>query len=769
VPVVRLPAVSLLASLPHGRSLPDALWWARHRALLRLLGGHVLLLPAWALVNGHDLGHAVNASVALAVVCLVAARTARRSLASASVALGLVVASALVVHLGGGHTFLHFHVFVVVAALALYQDWLPFCLALSFVLVEHAVLGVWETHEVYSDPWSRQHPVAAAALHAGYVLVAATANVVTWGWSQREREAAEQRADVEARRVHDSERRLAELIDNAPAMVFVKDLEGRLVRVNPTFAAMHGKTPADLLGKTSGELFGYPAVDGLLDSDVDALQGAGVIESEREIRFPTGTRTMHVTKFPLLDADGRPYAIAGICTDTTRRAAAERDLMHQSRHDALTGLPNRTALHERLAEALAHEGLVGVLFIDLDGFKEVNDSLGHDAGDALLEAVAARLRGGCREGELLARLGGDEFVVCLSRLHHVSEAESAAGRMLAALEEPMVLEGRLVEVSGSCGVAVGRSADGATPGLLLRDADTALYEAKSAGRARLVTFEPALRERDERRRRLQVDLAEALRTGAGLSLVYQPIADASTGELVLAEALLRWQHPVDGALSPGDFLGLAADRGLLPDLDRWVVGRACAQAAEWQRAGLTLAVSVNVTPGSVEDGAVVTWVRHACSATGVDPGRLVIELTETAVVERPQETSAALAALRTMGVRIALDDFGTGYSSMSHLRDLPVDIVKIDRSFTAGTVRSAREAAIVEATTRLAVALGATTIAEGVETAGEQAAVVAAGCAMLQGWHIARPLEPAALAVLMAGGLPVPRTALVSVKREQSA
>ncbi|MDP3711663.1 MAG: bifunctional diguanylate cyclase/phosphodiesterase [Mycobacteriales bacterium] len=412
---------------------------------------------------------------------------------------------------------------------------------------------------------------------------------------------------------------------------------------------------------------------------------------------------------------------------------------------------------------------MGVLFVDLDGFKEVNDSLGHDAGDALLEAVSARLRGVCRAGELLTRLGGDEFVVCLSRLREVGEAERAAARLLAALEEPVAIPGRVVEVSGSCGVAVGSSADGATPGLLLRDADTALYEAKASGRARVVTFEPALRARDERRRRLQADLAEALRTGSGLALVYQPIADATTGELVLAEALLRWQHPVDGALAPGDFLGLAADRGLLPDLDRWVVGRACAQAAEWQRAGLSLAVSVNVTPGSVEDGAVVAWVRDACSATGLDPGRLVIELTETAVVERPQETSVALAALRAMGVRIALDDFGTGYSSMSHLRDLPVDIVKIDRSFTAGTVRSAREAAIVEATTRLALALGATTIAEGVETAAEQAAVIAAGCVMLQGWHIARPLEPAALTLLLAGGLPAPRPALVSVTKERSA
>lgn len=343
VPVVRPTVDALLSSLPHGRSLPDALWWGRHRALLRLLVGHALLLPAWALLNGHDLDHAVSAGVGLAVLCVVAARTAHRTLASGAVALGLVLAAALVVHVGGGHSFLHFHFFVVVAALALYQDWVPFGLALGVVLVEHGVMGVWASDDVYSDPWSREHPLAATAAHASYVLLAALASVVTWGWSQRDREAAERRVEIEARRVRDSERRLAELIDNAPAMVFVKDLDGRFVRVNPTFAAMHGKTPADLLGKTAGEVFGYPAVVGLVDSDLAALQGGGVVESESEIRFPTGTRTMHVTKFPLLDADGRPYAVAGICTDTTRRAAAERDLLHQSRHDALTGLPNRTA------------------------------------------------------------------------------------------------------------------------------------------------------------------------------------------------------------------------------------------------------------------------------------------------------------------------------------------------------------------------------------------------------------------------------------------
>ncbi len=751
--------------LPQGRALSEGQWRSRHRALLYLLLAHAPVLPGWALVNDHPALHGLHGSIALLALSLVAAVARSRAMAAGSVAFGLVLASALVVHLGGGHTFLHFHFFVIVAALALYQDWVPFLLALGFVVLEHGVIGVVAPHEVYSDAWSQAHPLAAAGVHGAYVLAAAAANVVSWGWSQRERMEADGRIQVEAGRVRDSERRLAELIDNAPTIVFVKDLQGRLLRVNPRFAEFYGKRADDLIGKTAGELFDRPELTGLLEADQEALRIGGVVETEHDVDFETGSRTMHIARFPLLDEAGEPYAVAGIGTDMTRRAAAEADLLHQSRHDSLTGLPNRTLLYERLDQALATDSLVGVLFLDLDGFKEVNDSFGHDAGDALLQAVAARLQGVCRDGEVLTRLGGDEFVVCLPHLVDVAAAEDTARRVLEALSEPVELPERVIEIRGSCGVAVGRGPDGATSMLLLRDADTALYEAKAAGRNRAVTFVPALRERDERRRRLQGDLAEALRDGTGLTLHYQPIFDAGSGRIVLAEALIRWQHPTDGMLPPAEFLGHAADCGLLPALDRWVVAKACAQAAEWQRAGFDVSVSVNVTPASVGDGSIVEWVRGACAQTGLAPTRLVIELTETAVVEHPAATSAALTQLRAMGVRVALDDFGTGFSSLSLLRDLPVDIVKIDRSFIAGTVRSGRDAAIVEATVQLAGALGATTIAEGVEEEAEMRAVIASGCEMVQGYFLSRPVEPDAVTLLLMGGMPAQRTAATAEGR----
>jgi diguanylate cyclase (GGDEF)-like protein len=436
--------------------------------------------------------------------------------------------------------------------------------------------------------------------------------------------------------------------------------------------------------------------------------------------------------------------------DVTLARRSEAELAHRATHDALTGLPNRDLLLTRIGEGLAADVPVAVVFLDLDGFKDVNDSLGHDAGDRLLHTVAHRLDAVRRPGDTLARLGGDEFVLCCPDCGDAEQVRSVAARMLAALDTPLSLGDRVVEVGGSIGIAVGRARDDVTPMLLLRDADTALYAAKEQGRSRAVLFTPALRERDERRRRLQADLAAVLRSGTGLCLEYQPVADAATGRLVTCEALVRWDHPSDGRLMPDDFLPLAADKGLLPLLDRWVLDEACRAAAQWPDQGGPPAVAVNISPQTIADECVVEWVRDACARSGLAPQHLLVELTETAVIARPAETSRVLAGLRAMGVRVALDDFGTGYSSLSHLRDLPVDVVKIDRSFTGGTSRSGRDAAIVHSIADLATALGATLVAEGVETQEQRDAVVAAGCRLLQGWFVSRPLAPQPLAALFA-------------------
>ena len=758
----RSAAGALRAALPQGRSLPAAQWRSRHETVVMLLVLHAALLPAWGVLNGHGVAHAVAEVVPLAVLALVGAAARSRALASSATSTGLVLSSALVLHFGGGHTFLHFHFFVMVGVLALYQDWLPFLLTIGLVLLDHGVFGAFHAHQVYDDPWSVQHPIAATAVHGGFVLAAAMTHVLTWGWSQRERETAEHRLAAESARVTDSERRLAEVIDNAPALVFVKDLDGRLIRVNPRFAEMHETTPEALLGKSAGDLFGHDDVPGLTAPDCRVLETGQPDEHEITLQFPAGERVLHVVKFPLLDADGQAYALAGVATDITERARAERALQRQAREDALTHLPNRTALHESVAAALAGPGLVGLAFLDLDGFKEVNDSLGHEAGDDLLRAVATELRAAVEGDAVLHRLGGDEFVLLMPDAGTEDAAVAEAERLIASLSRTFRLGDRVVEIGASCGVTSGRGVTGVTGSTLLRDADIALYEAKAVRRGGVTAYDPSFRERDERRRRLEGDLARALRGGSGLRLVYQPIADATSGAWALAEALIRWEHPDDGPLPPGDFLPLAASAGLLAELDRWVVLEACAQSARWRGRGLDLTISVNVSPTSLSDGRVAEWVREGCTATGTSPGRLVVELTETAVVEHPAAASVALAELRAMGVRVALDDFGTGFSSLSLLRDLPVDIVKIDRSFIVGSTD--RDAAIVQATTGLAEALGLTTVAEGVEDAGVQVAALSAGCSLLQGWHVGMPVDPYELASLMVlPPLPAPRTAQTTV------
>ena len=732
------------SALPQGRSLPSGLWRSRHRALVLLLAAHALLLPAWAVLWHHPAQHGLEGGLLLAALSLLAAQAPSRLLASSATALGLVAASALVVHTGGGHTFLHFHFFVVVAALALYQDWVPFGIALVMVVLDHVVLSVVSSEHVYDDAWSQRHPVGAAAVHGAFVLAAAAAGVVNWSWSERERRAAELRAEHEAARVRDSERRVAELIDHSPALVFVKDLQGRLVRVNPRFAQMYEVPAAELLGRTASELAGGPE-EALSPSDLAVLETLGPVELEAEFVFPSGVHVMHVVTFPLLDEDGSPYAIAGTATDMSRRYAAEQALRQQSLHDELTGLPNRRHLRDVGAQALATGGCVGLAFLDLDGFKEVNDSLGHDAGDTLLRSVAERLLAACADDEVLFRIGGDEFVLLLQRLRSPEEAVGRTERLLTALDAPVHVDGRALSVRGSCGVAVGRESDGTTIRTLLRDADTSLYEAKDVRRGSVVVFDPALRERDERRRRLQADLARALRGEAGLRLCYQPITDARTGVVVLLEALLRWDHAELGPLSPADFLPAATHAKLLPELDRWVIDAACRQVSTWRTVGCDVSVSVNVTPETLSRPELADWVVASGSRNGVPMDRLVLEVTETAVIEHPEQTSRTLAGLRRLGVRVALDDFGTGFSSLSLLRDLPVDNVKVDRTFVSGLLENPQDAVIVRATVELARALGMLTVAEGVETGAERASAAATGCDLTQGWHLAPPLEAAAV------------------------
>jgi diguanylate cyclase len=414
-------------------------------------------------------------------------------------------------------------------------------------------------------------------------------------------------------------------------------------------------------------------------------------------------------------------------------------LAHEATHDALTGLPNRSALGARLGTATAEAAL---LMIDLDGFKAVNDTLGHPAGDELLRVVAGRLLLAAAPFEpsvLVSRLGGDEFAVLLPG-GDLPAARGLADRILAAVAEPVPMLARTVSVRASIGIAV---APDPSPDLM-RDADLALYSAKEHGKGCHRVFEASLAAAVAERTRLEADLADAI-AGGQLEVAYQPVVDLGTGATVGAEALVRWCHPGRGPLLPAGFLPVAEELGLLPDIDRWVLATACEQAAAWRVARPGFRVGVNLSAAYLATGTVTADVARVLAATGLPGAALTVEVTETALGADVDRAAAAFSGLRSLGVRVALDDFGVGYSSLAYLRRLPVDTIKIDRSFIQDLDTSDADTTLVRTVITLARDLGLRCVAEGVETAGHAARLRALGCGLAQGYHFTPPLRPAVL------------------------
>ncbi len=491
---------------------------------------------------------------------------------------------------------------------------------------------------------------------------------------------------------------------------------------------------------------------------------------EYRVVRPDGTvRVVHDRSHVIFDAAGRPVRRLGALLDITERQALERQLAHQAFHDPLTGLPNRALFLDRLGHALARGGragaAVGVLLLDLDGFKHVNDSLGHDAGDRLLVAFAARLPGYClRPSDTLARLGGDEFVVLLEDLRDPGAATRLAARLVTcpALWAPYPLDGREVSIRASVGVALGRPG-AADPGGLLREADTALYRAKAAGKGGYAVFDPAMNAAAVARLELEADLRRAVARGE-LAVHYQPLVALADGRIRRAEALVRWHHPTRGPAAPAAFIPLAEETGLIREVGHWVLGAACRQAATWRAVYGDRApvVCVNLSAREFGDPGLVAAVAGALRDAALDPAGLELEITEGALMGDAPGTLATLWQLRDLGVGLAVDDFGTGYSSLAYLKRFPVDTLKIDQAFVAGLGADTEDTAIIGAIIGLAHALGLAVVAEGVETVDQVAGLRRLGCDLAQGYHFARPLPAAELDALLAAGprpLPDPPTA----------
>jgi diguanylate cyclase (GGDEF)-like protein len=428
-------------------------------------------------------------------------------------------------------------------------------------------------------------------------------------------------------------------------------------------------------------------------------------------------------------------------------------LRYQALHDSLTGLPNRVLILDRIEQMLARarreHGPVAVLFLDLDDFKDINDTLGHNAGDRLLASVAARLSGALREGDTVGRLGGDEFVVLLEGASLAAGPEVVADRILDVLATPFDLPGgeMPLTVTASIGIADG---DRPAPEELLRDADIALYEAKAAGKRRAVLFAPSMQDAVDVHRNLEIDLFRALEAEQ-FFLLYQPTVDLGTGAFTGVEALLRWQHPQRGVVQPNDFISVLESSGLIVQVGRWVLEAACRQGAIWHGRGHRVTVSVNVSARQLERDRIVNDVRDALSTSGFDPSMLLLELTETALMHDVEATTARLHLLKDLGVRIAIDDFGTGYSSLAYLRQFPIDILKIDQSFVRDIGNTAEAAALVHTLVQLGKVLGLETIAEGVEDDDQRFRLRAERVDTGQGFLFARPLDVAEIDRLLEG------------------
>ena len=498
-----------------------------------------------------------------------------------------------------------------------------------------------------------------------------------------------------------------------------------------------------------------------------SLETLEPFEMEERVVWPDGQiRTLASWGEVVTDAEGRPARMIGICWDITQRREIEEQLVREGLFDRLTGLPNRALFVDRLTQSLAalarQDGALAVLFLDIDHFKVINDSLGHDAGDGVLVELAARLEALMRPGDTVARFGGDEFVVLCHGVEHPAEAVHLAERLAEGLSGSLHVDGSEVVVGVSIGIALSGTPD-ELPGDLLRDADAAMYRAKRDGRGKAVLFADTMREEALARLEIEVELRRALTSG-DLRLHYQPVIDIPTGDVVGVEALLRWEHRTRGLVMPHEIIPIAEETGLIVPLGEWVLEQACEQLVEWHRLAPHLTMAVNLSGVQLARPDLVERVADVLERTCVRRSALSLEITESVLMRDAEDALGVLTALKELGVRISIDDFGTGYSSLTYLKRFPVDVLKIDRTFVDGLGADVDDLAIVQAILALASSLGIDTIAEGVETEAQRDVLEDLGCRRAQGFLLGRPGLATELAPRLrriAPEVPTPRAATV--------
>ena len=536
------------------------------------------------------------------------------------------------------------------------------------------------------------------------------------------------------------------VISQIPSCVLVMDaVSRRIVLANRQVQAMFGVDRADMRGRTMQECLPEQACAFFERLCNDALRSDGAMrEEEEELSTTLGPRSLRTKTLVFHNSDPRSRYVLLIADDVTDENAAHAQVRYMAHHDTLTGMPNRRLFREQMLKALnaASDGrATAVLCLDLDNFKSVNDTLGHQFGDELLRLLAKRLPKVLREQDTLARLGGDEFAVVLPNIEQTEDVRRMAQRLVDAVRAPFEIDGHTVPVTVSIGIAVADTPE-CTADHLLRYADMALYEAKRNGRNGMAFFKPEMETTALKRHEMEMDLRQAI-ISQQLRLHYQPIKDASHVRTVGREALMRWQHPTKGLIMPNDFIPVAEETGLIHELSAFTLHEACREAMRWEPHET---VAVNLSASQFANSALVSLVESALTTSGLPADRLELEITESVLLANSAANLSTLTRLKDMGVKVALDDFGTGYSSLSYLRSFELDKIKIDKSFTQD-VESSREAlAIIRAINGIGRSLDIPTTAEGVETPAQLRRLTEEGCTHFQGYLLGRPVshEPGA-------------------------
>jgi diguanylate cyclase (GGDEF)-like protein/PAS domain S-box-containing protein len=539
--------------------------------------------------------------------------------------------------------------------------------------------------------------------------------------------------------------RLSALISTIPDLIWMKDEEGVYLSCNIAYQEFIGLKESELIGKTDYDFYNRESADVCRQSDIEAINAGGISISEEAVTYQKNNSigVMEIRKAPIFNPDGKLMGVLGIARDITERKLVEQQIEFMAHHDALTELPNRILAKDRMKQSIAyakrHKTKAALIFIDLDGFKTINDSLGHSVGDVMLKGVTSRLKECLRESDTLSRQGGDEFLIILQDINDLADVAALADKLIQAFEQPFSINNQHLCASASIGIAL-YPGHGDSFESLLQNADAAMYKAKESGKNTYRFFTAQMNHNILGQFQIQSDLRHGIKNSEFI-LHYQPQIDLANNAIIGVEALIRWKHPYMGMIPPMNFIHIAEESGLIVPIGQWVIEEACRQAAAWHGQGIQISVAVNISAVQFKRGNLEAVVKNALEHSGLNPKYLELELTESIMMYNVESTLQTVQALKALGVGLSIDDFGTGYSSLAYLKRFAVDKVKIDQSFIRDILTDKEDAVIVQTIIQMAKNLNLKSIAEGVENESVLSIINGYGCDEVQGYHFAKPME----------------------------